>query len=94
MEPALLSSIHRDRIGRRNAILSNLIYGNGALGIDLGGDGVTPNHTGGLITGPNGFENYPVLSSAVSSTTQTTISGSLKPSRNHVHDTVLLQRIG
>jgi hypothetical protein len=60
-----------------NAVLSNLIYGNSALGIDLGGDGVTPNHTGGLITGPNGFQNYPVLSSAVSSSTQTTISGSL-----------------
>jgi hypothetical protein len=60
-----------------NAILSNSIYGNAALGIDLGGDGVTPNHNGGLITGPNGYQNYPVLSSATSSPTQTTINGSL-----------------
>jgi hypothetical protein len=65
-----------------NAILSNLIYGNGALGIDLGGDGVTPNHTGGLIVGPNGFQNYPVLASAVGSSTQTTISGSLNADPN------------
>ncbi len=60
-----------------NAILSNSIFGNAALGIDLGGDGVTPNHQGGLITGPNGFENYPVLSSAVSSTTTMTVQGTL-----------------
>jgi hypothetical protein len=60
-----------------NAILSNSIFGNAKLGIDLGGDGVTPNHVGGLITGPNGFENFPVLTSAVSSATTTTISGTL-----------------
>ena len=65
-----------------NAILSNLIYGNAALGIDLGGDGVTPNHVGGLITGPNGFQNYPVLSSATSTATQTTINGSLNGAAN------------
>jgi hypothetical protein len=60
-----------------NAILSNLIYANTKLGIDLGGDGVTPNHVGGLITGPNGFENFPVLTSAVSSSSTTKISGTL-----------------
>jgi hypothetical protein len=65
-----------------NAILSNLIYGNTGLGIDLGADGVTPNHTGGLITGPNGFENFPVLTTVVSSATSTTISGSLNAAPN------------
>jgi hypothetical protein len=65
-----------------NAILSNQIYGNSALGIDLGGDGVTPNHVGGLIPGPNGFENFPVLSSAQSSATSTTISGTLNAAAN------------
>ncbi len=60
-----------------NEILSNLIYANAKLGIDLGGDGVTPNHTGGLIAGPNGFENFPVLTGAVSSSTTTKISGTL-----------------
>src|SRR5262249_14162951 len=43
-----------------NAIRGNSIYQNGALGIDLGGDGVTPNHTGAGV-GPNNFENFPVL---------------------------------
>jgi hypothetical protein len=60
-----------------NAILSNSIYGNAALGIDLGDDGVTPNHQGGLINGPNGFENYPVLSSAVASSSGMTVPGTL-----------------
>jgi hypothetical protein len=60
-----------------NAILSNSIFSNQKLGIDLGGDGVTPNHVGGLITGPNGFENFPVLSSAVTSASGTTIQGTL-----------------
>ena len=32
-----------------NAILSNSIFANGALGIDLGADGVTPNTPGGVI---------------------------------------------
>ena len=50
-----------------NSVLSNSIYGNTALGIDLGSDGVTPDHstpTTGIIAGaPNGLENFPVLSS-------------------------------
>jgi hypothetical protein len=40
-------------------ILSNSIFANGALGIDLGGNGVTPNGTPG--PGPNNYQNYPVL---------------------------------
>jgi hypothetical protein len=62
--------------------LSNQIYVTAELGIDLGGDGVTPNHSGGLITGPNGFQNYPVLSSATSSSNRTTIEGSLNGAAN------------
>jgi hypothetical protein len=46
-----------------NQIRGNSIYANGALGIDLGGDGVTPNHIGALL-GPNNFQNYPVVSAA------------------------------
>jgi hypothetical protein len=60
-----------------NAILSNSIFANQHLGIDLGGDGVTPNHPGGLIPGPNGYENFPVLSSAVTSPSGTTAQGTL-----------------
>jgi hypothetical protein len=65
-----------------NAILSNQIYANTKLGIDLGGDGVTPNHVGGLIFGPNGFENFPVLTSAVASSKSTKIAGTLNAAAN------------
>ena len=48
-----------------NAILGNQIFGNDDLGIDLGGDGVTPNDGNDLDTGPNGLLNFPVITSAV-----------------------------
>ena len=51
-----------------NAILSNSIYANAGLGIALGDDGVTPDHstpTTGIIPGtPNGLQNFPVLTLA------------------------------
>jgi streptogramin lyase len=59
-----------------NSIRANSIFGNGGLGIDLGGDGVTLNHPGGAATGPNNLQNYPVLATAASGTT-TTVSGTL-----------------
>jgi hypothetical protein len=49
--------------GAGNAILGNSIHSNGALGIDLGRDGVTPNHSGPGEGGPNAFQNFPVLTS-------------------------------
>jgi hypothetical protein len=58
-------------------ILSNLIYANQGLGIDLGDDGVTPNHPGGPVYGPNNLQNYPVLTSAVDAGTELTIEGTL-----------------
>ncbi len=58
-------------------ILSNSIFSNGGLGIDLNDDGVTLNHLGGPIPGPNNFQNFPVLTSAVSSGGKTTIVGTL-----------------
>jgi hypothetical protein len=51
-----------------NLIRANRIYGNRALGIDLGGDGVTLNTPGGPHTGPNDLQNYPVLAYATSGT--------------------------
>jgi parallel beta-helix repeat protein len=50
--------------GVRNTISRNSIFSNGALGIDLGGDGVTPNDPGDIDTGPNEFMNFPVLKNA------------------------------
>jgi hypothetical protein len=63
--------------GTGNAILSNLIFTNGGLGIDLGGDGVTPNDTGDSDTGPNNLQNFPVLSSATNAGSSLTVAGSL-----------------
>ena len=42
-------------------IRANNIYDNGLLGIDLGGNGVTPNDVGDPDVGPNLYQNYPVL---------------------------------
>ena len=44
----------------RDLILDNVLVNSGP-GIDLGGDGVTPNHTGGPRVGPNFYQNTPVL---------------------------------
>ncbi len=64
----------------QDAILSNSIYDNAGLGIDFG-NGPTVNHPWppGVApnSGPNNFQNYPVLSSSVSNNAGTTIQGSL-----------------
>ncbi len=52
--------------GIQNRITSNAIFSNGELGIDLGGNGVTPNDIVDVDTGPNNLQNYPVLTSAAS----------------------------
>ena len=49
------------------SIESNSIYANGGLGIDLGNDGVTPNDPPTNLdadAGPNGLQNFPVVSAA------------------------------
>jgi titin len=64
-------------------IRANFIFGNGGLGIDLGNDGVTANDGGAppdADTGPNGLQNFPVLTSANSSTD--TIQGTLTSTPN------------
>ena len=66
-----------DRRQYGNAILRNSIFGNTALGIDLGNDGVTLNDSSGHA-GPNLFQDFPVLTSAV------TTSGGTR-SRGRVH---------
>jgi hypothetical protein len=54
----------------RNAHISPaVITNNGKLGIDLGGDGVTPNDLGDVDGGPNKLQNYPVITRAIAGTT-------------------------
>ncbi len=49
--------------GQQVHIRGNRIYSNNGLGIDLsnGNAGVTPNDPGDGDTGPNGFQNFPIL---------------------------------
>ncbi|QEH31992.1 Large cysteine-rich periplasmic protein OmcB precursor [Aquisphaera giovannonii] len=49
-----------------NSILSNSIHDNAGLGINFG-NGPTPNHVdgAGATPGPNDYQNYPVIASAV-----------------------------
>jgi Right handed beta helix region len=64
----------------RNTIQGNSIYGNSGLGIDLSvgtiADGVTPNDSCDVDTGPNNLQNYPAIA-AVNSGPSTTIRGTL-----------------
>ena len=46
---------------RQNTISANLIHSNDALGIDLGGDGVTVNDAGDGDSGANDLLNYPSI---------------------------------
>jgi hypothetical protein len=61
-----------------NAIFGNSIFTNALLGVDLGADGVTPNHAFGVFpSGPNNFQNFPVLTAAVCSNSGVLILGSI-----------------
>ena len=60
-----------------NSIRRNRIPGNGALGIDLGEDGVTPNDSGDGDPGVNGLQNHPIIQSIEISGGTATITGTL-----------------
>ena len=60
--------------GLYNSILGNSIVSNGALGIDLGDDGVTLNGTANP-NGPNAGVAFPVLTNALSINGITSVSG-------------------
>ena len=60
--------------GTGNAILSNSIFSNTGLGIDLGQDGVTLNDPEDDDTGVNNLQNFPVLTSASTGGVQGTLN--------------------
>jgi len=64
--------------GTGNAVVGNAIFNNAGLGIDLGADGVTPNDANDADSGSNGLQNFPVITSATSST----VSGTLTSTPN------------
>jgi hypothetical protein len=66
----------------KNSIRANSIFSNALLGIDLGGDGVTPNDQGDSDFGFNNFQNFPVITSVTANSSQTTITGSLNSTPN------------
>ena len=71
-----------------NTIRGNQIHDNFGLGIDLGGDtssGVTANDMGDGDTGPNNFQNYPLVTNAVSSHISTVIQGILSSGTNRTY---------
>jgi CSLREA domain-containing protein len=64
------------------AILSNVIYSDGKLGIDLNGDGVTPNDPLDKDSGADDLQNYPVLSTVVTDGVRSSITGTLNSTPN------------
>jgi uncharacterized repeat protein (TIGR01451 family) len=68
--------------GTGNLILSNSIFLNGGLGIDLGAIGVTPNDAGDPDTGANNLQNFPVITSASNAGVSTAVEGTLNSTPN------------
>ncbi len=67
-----------------NPILSNSIFSNGRLGIDLGDDGVTLNTPGGPHSGPNDLQNFPVLYASINYNGLIVVKGMLNSTPNSV----------
>ncbi|MFA6957161.1 MAG: hypothetical protein WC538_14930 [Thermoanaerobaculia bacterium] len=63
-------------------ITTNAFSGNGGVPIDLAGDGPTPNDQLDSDTGPDGFQNHPVLTEVVSNGFSTRFRGTLSGAPN------------
>ena len=73
-----------DSTSTGNEVSRNSIFSNAGLGIDLGGEGEdlatnfsNPNDSGDTDPGPNGLQNKPTITSAKTSSTGTTVAGTL-----------------
>lgn len=65
------------RPSSNNGLLSNLMYANRFLDIDLNGDGPTSNDFTDTDEGPNFLQNFPVITSVTRSAGSTTVAGGL-----------------
>jgi len=65
-----------------NSALGNSIFANGGLGIDLGGDGVTPNDFRDGDAGVNWLQNFPMLTDVLAGSGSTTFVGTLDSAPN------------
>ena len=65
-----------------NSILGNKIFANGLLGIDLGGNGLTPNDELDQDPGPNEYQNAPFVAPVVRSDGRREIFGSISSKPN------------
>ena len=70
------SGIAVDAASTGNVILRNTLYGNAALGIDLGMDGVTADDAGDADTGANNLQNTLLLTSATTTGSELRLTGS------------------
>jgi hypothetical protein len=69
-------------LGTTSPVSSNAVFANAGLGIDLDGDGVTPNDPCDGDAGANNRQNTPVITSATSAGGTTTIEGMLNSTPN------------
>ena len=73
-----------------NRLVRNSIHSNGSstegIGIDLGTNDVTPNDPADPDVGPNEQQNFPVLTSAVASSGQTLVAGTLNSTPSETFD--------
>ena len=79
------------QFGTRNEVSRNSIFSNVGLGINLFGGfedahGNTANDPGDVDSGANGLQNKPVITSAKTSSTKTTITGKLASTPNRGYD--------
>ena len=65
-----------------NSILSNSITGNTFLGIDIDSDGITPNDANDVDSGPNGRQNFPVLTGVTTDGVVPRFQGTLSSTPN------------
>jgi parallel beta-helix repeat protein len=67
-----------------NAIRGNSIFGNGDIGIDLGGNGPVANHSGSEV-GPNNYQNFPIITGVQAAAGSYSVGGTLNSLPNSVY---------